>query len=58
MDDEPRVRLPTRVFDSEYYSLPPLENLSLNDMPEKQTLRPMGTVWKVIDFIGKLFAIF
>lgn len=52
LDDEVRVRLPPRVFDSEYYDLPPIENISLNDKP---IVKPLGFVANIIDFVGKLF---
>lgn len=45
---------PSRVFDSEYYNLPPIEKLSLDDKgTDKQQLQPMGTVLNIIEFVGK-----
>jgi len=50
--DEEVHRPSGRVFDSEYYNLPLIENLKLDDeKTSKLNLWPMGTVSTIIDFI-------
>ncbi|CAD5228449.1 unnamed protein product [Bursaphelenchus xylophilus] len=41
----------TRTFDDEYYFLPALEQLVLEDKPTVRDLRPFGVVSTVIDFV-------
>lgn len=53
-DDETLPRLQPRVFDPEYYDLPPIENITLEDKSiDMKNIQPMGTVLNVIDFVGK-----
>ncbi|CAD5220766.1 unnamed protein product [Bursaphelenchus okinawaensis] len=51
--DDPNYQRPTfeRTFDDEYYFLPQLEALNLEDKPTEKDLRPFGVVHTVIDFV-------
>ncbi|KAI6189421.1 H/ACA ribonucleoprotein complex non-core subunit NAF1 [Aphelenchoides bicaudatus] len=50
--DEETPKPPSRVFDSEYYKLPPIEKLCLDDKNvDQKKLEPMGSILNIIDFV-------